>query len=195
VPTISRDELYEQVWSRPMTKVAAEYGVTSTALKKTCNRHKIPTPERGYWAKLEHHKPVRRVSLPKLTDTRLDRVHITGGTSQRLPVQVSKAGIDARERLMKAPGPAAATDSGMEEPSILRATRRAISKARPDTQGFALAQGHGICLSEDRTRLDRPGAPTSEPPFCPCRNRGILPQDHRDRSRSRRRRRDDSLWS
>ena len=64
-----------------MTKVAAEYGVTSTALKKTCNLHKIPTPERGYWAKLERHKPVGRASLPKLTDTRLDRVHINGGTS------------------------------------------------------------------------------------------------------------------
>ncbi|MBR1252282.1 hypothetical protein JQ634_01035 [Bradyrhizobium sp. AUGA SZCCT0240] len=130
-----------------MTKVAEEYRVTSTALKKTCNRHKIPTPERGYWAKLEHHKPVRRVPLPRLTDTRLDRVHIAGATSERLPEPVSKAGTEARERLMKASGPAAAralTDSGMEEPSTLGATRRAITKARPDAQGFANAQGRGI---------------------------------------------------
>jgi hypothetical protein len=67
VHTISREELYQQIWSRPMTKVAAEYGVTSTALKKTCNRHKIPTPGRGYWAKCEHNKPVHQVSLPKLS--------------------------------------------------------------------------------------------------------------------------------
>src|SRR5215207_3359115 len=116
-----------------MTKVAAEYGVTSTALKKTCNRHKIPTPERGYWAKREHNKPVHQVSLPKLTDIRLDQVHISGVTAQHLPEQVSKARTEARERLMKASEPfatAGLADSQVEEPPILGATRRAISKAR-----------------------------------------------------------------
>ena len=41
---VSREELYEQVWAEPMTKVAAKYGITGTALKKTCDRHDIPTP-------------------------------------------------------------------------------------------------------------------------------------------------------
>lgn len=130
-----------------MTKVAAEYGVTSTALKKTCNRHKIPTPERGYWARLEHRKPVRKASMPKLADTSLGRIHINGSTPQHLPEDVRKAGTEARERLMAAPGAAAATasnDAEQVEPSILGATRRAISKARPDAQGFASAQGRGI---------------------------------------------------
>lgn len=147
MPTISRDKLYEAVWSRPMTKVAAEYGVTSTALKKTCNRHKIPTPERGYWAKLEHDKPVRRVSLPKLNDARLEQVRISGTSAPNLPEQVSKAGTEARERLMKASELAVAegaTGSLVEELPSLGATRRAISKARPDASGFTSAQGRGI---------------------------------------------------
>lgn len=144
--TVSRDELYQQVWSKPMTKVASGYGVTSTALKKTCNRHKIPTPERGYWAKLEHDKPVRRVSLPKLTDARLDQVRISGTSAPNLPEQVSKAGMEARERLTKVSGPAAAgaTNFLVEEPPILAATRRAVSKARPDAAGFTNVQGRGI---------------------------------------------------
>lgn len=129
-----------------MTKVAAGFGVTSTALKKTCNRHKIPTPERGYWAKLEHKKPVRRVSLPKLTDARLDQVRISGASAPDLPKQVSKAGTEARERLMKAEPAVAegATGSLVEEPPILAATRRANSKARPDAAGFTNVQGRGI---------------------------------------------------
>ncbi|WP_375790693.1 hypothetical protein ACE102_25440 [Bradyrhizobium sp. vgs-9] len=129
-----------------MTKVAAGYGVTSAALKKTCNRHKIPTPERGYWAKLEHDKPVRRVPLPKLTDKRLDQVRISGTSAPELPEQVSKAGMEARERLMKASEPAAAdaTNFLVEEPPVLAATRRAISKARPDAAGFTSAQERGI---------------------------------------------------
>jgi hypothetical protein len=47
-----------------MMKVAAEYGVTGTALKKTCDRHEIPTPERGYWSRLEHGKAVRKNPYP-----------------------------------------------------------------------------------------------------------------------------------
>lgn len=149
--TLSREELYEQVWSQPMTKVAAQYGVTGTALKKTCARHKIPTPERGYWAKLEHGKPVRKRSLPKLADNRLNRVQIARGAAERLPEAVLKARVDARGRLELLRSPQWATASAtinpeieMEEPSILSATRRAISRARPDDQGFATAQGRGI---------------------------------------------------
>jgi hypothetical protein len=79
VHTVSREELYEQVWSQPMTKVAAKYGVTGTALKKVCDRHKIPTPERGYWAKLEHGELARMRPLLKLTDSGLDGIRIAGG--------------------------------------------------------------------------------------------------------------------
>jgi hypothetical protein len=74
MPTLTRNELYDLVWSKPMTKVAAEYGITGTALKKTCARHKIPTPERGYWAKLSHGKRVTQYPLPKLDDKRLTTI-------------------------------------------------------------------------------------------------------------------------
>ncbi len=39
--SLSREELYERVWAEPMTKVAAEFGVSGTALKKTCDRHDV----------------------------------------------------------------------------------------------------------------------------------------------------------
>ncbi|MBR0724182.1 hypothetical protein [Bradyrhizobium manausense] len=133
-----------------MTKVAADYGVTSTALKKTCDRHKIPTPERGYWAKLEHGKQVcKRPLLPGLRDRKLDRASINGSPSESLPEQVRKAGAEVRERLasMILPAPAAATistSSQIKEPSILGPTRRAISKGRPDVQGFKSSRGRGL---------------------------------------------------
>lgn len=147
--TIPRERLYELVWAKPMTKVAADFGITGTALKKTCDRHKIPTPDRGYWVKLEHGKPIRKPPLPKLTDTQLVRIRMAGGAAQRLPEEVKKAGAEVRKRLevLAAPKPIAATastDSEVEEPSILGATRRAFSRARPDEQGFTSTQGRGI---------------------------------------------------
>jgi len=149
VHTVSREELYAQVWSKPMTKVAADYGVTGTALKKTCNRYQIPTPPLGYWAKLEHGKPVTKPDLPKLNDPRLQRVRVVGSPVQRLPEGVRSAKEEARRSLQRnapptlATGEAAAATEATPDAKILAATRRAISKARADTQGFATVQGAG----------------------------------------------------
>lgn len=40
--------------------VAAQFGVTGTGLAKICERYAIPTPPRGYWAKLQHGKKVKQ---------------------------------------------------------------------------------------------------------------------------------------
>ncbi|KAB2735798.1 hypothetical protein [Brucella anthropi] len=148
VKTVSREELYEQVWSKPMTKVAADYGVTGTALKKTCNRHQIPTPERGYWAKLEHGKRVNKEVLPSLTESNLATVRILGSSEKHLPPFVREAKEKARDRLGKhlAANPLYASEPMLSivEPPSLAATRRTILKARPDDQGFAAARSKGV---------------------------------------------------
>jgi hypothetical protein len=45
---LTRRSLYDLVWSRPMTKVADDLGISDVALKKICDRHRVPTPARGY---------------------------------------------------------------------------------------------------------------------------------------------------
>lgn len=47
---VTRDQLYAEVWAEPATKVAARYGISSTALAKICRKLGVPTPDRGYWA-------------------------------------------------------------------------------------------------------------------------------------------------
>lgn len=133
-----------------MTKVAAEYGVTGTALKKTCDRHHIPTPERGYWAKLEHGKPVKKESLPSLPDPDLTLVRVAGSSEQNLSPRVRKAKEKARDNLDKHaaayPTPVGTPEPApsIVEPPFLAATRRAISKARPDEQGFASVRSQNV---------------------------------------------------
>lgn len=46
-----------------MRTLAKEFGLSNVGLKKTCKRHDIPTPGVGYWAKVEHGKPVQRQKL------------------------------------------------------------------------------------------------------------------------------------
>lgn len=60
----TRQELYDLVWSEPMIKLGARYGVSGNGLAKACRRANIPVPERGYWAKLQAGRKVRKPPLP-----------------------------------------------------------------------------------------------------------------------------------
>jgi hypothetical protein len=125
-----------------MTKVAADYGVTSTALKKTCAKHEIPTPERGYWAKLQYGKAVvAKAELPPASAQHLETVEIVGVVAPKLPPAVVAAEAAARARLGQE---GSSSLESIAEPSILAPTRRAISKARPDQAGFASIEGKGL---------------------------------------------------
>jgi hypothetical protein len=70
---ISRRQLHDLVWSSPMTEVAARYQLSDRGLAKICTRHKIPVPERGWWAKKAAGKEVRIPPLP-LAETYLDQI-------------------------------------------------------------------------------------------------------------------------
>jgi len=63
---IGRAELFERVWSLPMSKLAEGWGISGNGLKKVCRRVQIPVPPRGYWAKLKAGHRVKRPSLPAL---------------------------------------------------------------------------------------------------------------------------------
>jgi hypothetical protein len=61
---LSRQKLYDQMWSRPAISLAKEFGISGRGLGKICSRFEIPVPPRGYWAKLAAGKHVTRIPLP-----------------------------------------------------------------------------------------------------------------------------------
>jgi len=63
--TLTRREMYDLVWSKPMRDLARELGFSDVALGKFCRRHDIPTPGVGYWQKVAAGK---RTLKPKLRD-------------------------------------------------------------------------------------------------------------------------------
>jgi AcrR family transcriptional regulator len=59
---ITRTALYNRVWSKPLSTVADELGITANGLAKICDRVLVPYPTRGHWA---HAEPsVSRPLLP-----------------------------------------------------------------------------------------------------------------------------------
>ena len=58
--TVSRQALFSDVWARPLSTIAPEYGLSDVGLRKICDRADIPTPGRGYWAKVASGKAFPR---------------------------------------------------------------------------------------------------------------------------------------
>lgn len=65
VTTISRDQLYAEVWAEAMTAVAKRYDVSSNYLARICEQLNIPRPSRGYWAQKSAGAKVEVPELPE----------------------------------------------------------------------------------------------------------------------------------
>lgn len=60
---MTRKELYDLVWSNPMTTLHNQLEIKPAYLKKTCLDYVIPIPNNGYWSKLRHGK---KMEIPAL---------------------------------------------------------------------------------------------------------------------------------
>ena len=86
--TISRMELYERVWQKPLRDIAPGLNISDSGLAKLCDRHGIPRPHQGYWMQLKHGKAVEKPALPE--------VEGRGDRAIRLPVE-NKSTFELRD--------------------------------------------------------------------------------------------------
>lgn len=63
--TLTRQELYDLVWSTPMTTLAKKYGVSDAKLRKICTEMDVPLPKAGHWEKMRAGKEVEIKELSK----------------------------------------------------------------------------------------------------------------------------------
>jgi hypothetical protein len=65
VAKLTREQLYERAWAKPMDAVATEIGVSETKLRQLCADSFIPTPGRGHFNFLDPADRPPRTPLPK----------------------------------------------------------------------------------------------------------------------------------
>jgi AcrR family transcriptional regulator len=89
---LTRQDLYERVWSKPMSVLAREVGVTGNALAKICDRIRVPYPSRGHWAKARSGKAPERPPLPPAIDGQAGPITISGvrALSRRAQTRMSR---------------------------------------------------------------------------------------------------------
>lgn len=105
----TREVLHRQVWETPMSRLAAQYGISGNGLAKICGRLKVPYPPRGYWAKKAAGKKVIDYQLPPADGDTVREVTITPTPPPAQPPKLSpdleKKAERAREQAETSPVP------------------------------------------------------------------------------------------
>jgi hypothetical protein len=137
------------VWSRPMTKVAEDLGISDVALKKICDKHRVPTPPRGYWAKKDAGKPTKQTQFHNTADPQHDHIVIHGSRNNLAPA-VREVLNQERGRRKSKPRAASPAEFGPTAPlqdvnPAIAATAKALRKAKPDADQVVRANGQDHC--------------------------------------------------
>lgn len=148
---LSRRELYELVWSKPVEQAAKEFGISGRGLSKICERHRIPTPPRGYWAKLAAGQHVKKAILRDLDEPLINNVVIESPTAN-LPDEALDIIREAKAKKLARP------QREISPPSIdqveftartlhksVEATVNMLRKRKIDASGSVRAVGPGLC--------------------------------------------------
>tara|TARA_R110000868_G_scaffold198069_2_gene444355 strand:+ start:11850 stop:13067 length:1218 start_codon:yes stop_codon:yes gene_type:complete len=141
---LTREELFKQVWARPMTKVAAEYEISDVALKKICTKHRIPVPGRGHWAKLAAGKPVQRGHFRALSDPAVNSIRIYGSAARSLPKAVKDAQQSSRAREKDPSNKVMVPAAPAELNPIVARTEKKLARAKPSDRGLVASIGQNL---------------------------------------------------
>jgi len=98
---LTRKDLYRRVWSKPISVVAKEVGLSGNALAKICNRLLVPYPPRGYWARSHAGAATPRPPLPAAPEISSTHAIIPGKRSASRRVRTRLDPEERREQLIQ----------------------------------------------------------------------------------------------
>lgn len=127
---MKRSKLYELVWSKPMTKLAAELGISDVGLSKVCRRHDIPVPIRGHWAKQQAGKSTSPTPLPnpdRDPEVTFASVEPTLRTAMKAARRLERESIAAKTREVESADPGGRQKYERRHP-LVKATADYVSK-------------------------------------------------------------------
>jgi hypothetical protein len=124
---ISREDLYEKVWSFPLSKLCKEFNLSDNGLRKICIKHDIPLPNSGYWSKLRFGKKVSKIKLPEKDDTSI--------IIEIKPFE-NKSSESFRDFLAEFPDLIFIVPDELNDPDkITKALKQDLSKKKPSSNG------------------------------------------------------------
>ena len=152
---ITREELYEVVWSESLMHAAERYGVTDVAVAKWCRKLDVPKPGRGYWQKVKAGRPPKKPPLPKAAKDQVTWVHRPRVQEMAL---TAPSGLPIRPPGSDQLPETITVGDELEDPHLLvLKTQSALSRGRKDEYGFRQPRRGSKSLSIEVTdeQVDR----------------------------------------
>lgn len=134
---LTRQQLYDMIWERAVSKIAPELGISDVALRKQCVKHAIPLPDATYWGRLHAGRPVMRKPLGVAPKGVSDRIVIDARAKPPPPEPVEAAIAVARQ-----PVEAVAVPEKLHP--LIAKTLVAARKVQPDRNGAITGLGEDV---------------------------------------------------
>ncbi len=134
---LTRRELYDLVWSKPLSLLAQELPVSDVGLAKICKRLNIPRPSQGYWTRRRtRHGTVKPPPLPSTAEA-CEREVVLRGLESEYP------------RKEPSEPPEVVVPDTLENlhPLIAR-TARGLERAEPDRHCILRPRGKSVLAIE-----------------------------------------------
>lgn len=149
---LTREELYQNVWSEPLRTLAKQLGISDVALAKRCRKLNIPLPGLGYWAKKAAGYKLRQKALPSLPPSSAaagERIVFQPSRPEPTPREVPQA-VAQQEVFERDPANRIATADTLRSPHpLVRATAEAVRRGKAATDWVSCGKG---CLDIHVTR-------------------------------------------
>lgn len=128
--TLSREDLYELVWSKPVRELALDFGISDVALAKRCRRLGIPIPGRGYWARVDAGQQPYRPKLPQRAPQWSDQGALTVAPSENATPQGPPPSTEDQVWLQEKLAAEKLNEASIAVPSTTRKWHPAIQEYR-----------------------------------------------------------------
>jgi hypothetical protein len=138
----NREQLYKQVWSTPLTKLALQYNMSNYKLKSYCDKLNIPTPQAGYWMKKAVNKEGKTPKLPIFTDFIISKMPI----NKTIIISTQPVKNEVKIKINKT----------LSNPHYLiqKTMKNLISKYGPDNYGM-YTTGNGVDIRISKESMKR----------------------------------------
>lgn len=139
--SLTKGELLRLVWSRPVSALANDFGLSPNGLAKICDRLDIQRPPKGYWKKTPEGDPG---ALPVSVEDPDEVIQIGGRQSAARRPRSRLSSDDRRAQLLEA-GRILAREEGLHEVSLRRLAR---------IIGISEAQAHNVYSTREELLVD-----------------------------------------
>ncbi len=140
---LTREQLYEKVWSQSISSLAREWGISDVGLAKICKRYNIPRPGLGHWARKQHGYNPIQPPLPQLKGESIIEIKPVNTQSRLLdPIQAQEAAQKAAFE-KETERPVIVPKTLIDPHPLVVKTEKSLRTAKPDERGILMAHGPG----------------------------------------------------